>query len=135
MRSPDVRQRLPVTHENTHIWLLPLLPQGKKHRRIVHQRGYTCVVPPRGYTCGAPPRHVAAVTTREAFSTTGYKRVLGGNNIVWVGFQEICRRLQGTLRYFLLPQKTLLPTAHSSYLCVTVAGNVHPCCRYTTKHI
>ena len=57
-----------------------------------HQRRYTCVVPPRGYSCAVPPRNVATVTARDAFFTSGDKHVLVRNNVISVGFQEICRR-------------------------------------------
>ena len=87
-----------------------------------------CALSPRGYTCAVPPRHVAAVTARDDFSTTGDKRVLVSYNIIWVGSQKIFRRfLTGDVSPTSTTANKPLPGAHFSYLCVTVTGSVHPC--------
>ena len=41
-----------------------------------------CALSPRGYTCAVPPRHVAAVTARDVFSSTGRKRVMSPPGLV-----------------------------------------------------
>ena len=53
--TPNLGQLLPGIHENTHLVVLPLLPQGKGRSMNFPQRGYTCVATPRRYTCAVPP--------------------------------------------------------------------------------
>ena len=91
----------------------------------LHKKGYACVVPSRGYTCAVPPRHVAAVTARVVFPTTGDMHVLMSNTNIRVGFQEISRFfLTGDASPISVTAKKggQLPTAQFSYLCVTVTG-------------
>ena len=86
-----------------------------------------------------PPRHIAAVTARDALSTTGDERVLVSNNRFWVGFQDIPGYvgvvLPGTLRQFMLPHKKTVTCYPPRTLvtCVTVPGKVHPWIRTASE--
>ena len=86
----------------THIWFCYRCYRKEKTKTPIHStRGDTRALSPPGDTRVLP-------TPRNSFSTTGDKRVLVSNNIIWVGFQEICIAgvsLPGTLRRFLIPRK------------------------------
>ena len=83
--------------------------------------------PPQGIHVCCSPRHVAAVTARDALPITGDTRALVNikSFLGLVSKRDVGVSVPGTLRQCLLSHKKLFPTAHFSYLRVTVTGNVH----------